>query len=262
MEFTINQTNKCEIFSGIFHNLRTFVDNINIQFSNQGIHLQTMDNSRVSVFELNIPAKWFDQYLCELEDGIVLGISSNIASKILNARDKEQHIKFTYENSNRDHLYVEFSTENKTKTIFDKNFEMPLVDMDEETLQIPEIDYTAEFSLNSSVFSSLINQLKTFGETVEISCSEENITLHSHSVDSGKMSVEIKNDDLSEFSIVEDESLNLSFSLHYLHSICMYQKISKEISIYLCDNYPLKIAYDLGEQAYIHFYLAPKMNDD
>ena len=77
-----------------------------------------------------------------------------------------------------------------------------------------------------------------------------------------KMSVEIKNDDLSEFSIVEDESLNLSFSLHYLHCICMYQKISKEISIHLCDNFPLKIAYDLGEQAYIHFYLAPKMNDD
>ena len=139
---------------------------------------------------------------------------------------------------------------------------MPLVDMDEETLQIPDIEYTAEFSLNSSVFASLINQLKTFGETVEIDCSEENISLHSHSVDSGKMSVEIKNDDLSEFAIVEDASLNLSFSLHYLHSICLYQKISKEISIHLCDNYPLKIVYDLGDQAYIHFYLAPKMNDD
>ena len=91
-----------------------------------------------------------------MEDGVVLGISSNISSKILNARDKEQHIKFTYENSNRDHLYIEFSTTNKTKTIFDKNFEMPLVDMDEETLQIPDIEYTAEFSLNSSVFASLI----------------------------------------------------------------------------------------------------------
>ncbi len=262
MEFTINTLSKAEIFSGIFQNLRTFVDNVNIQFSKDGVNMQTMDNARVSVFELNIPADWFDEYSCELEDGVVLGISSNIASKILNARDKEQQIKFTYENSKKDHLYVDFSTTNKTKTIFDKSFEMPLVDMDEETLQIPEIEYSAEFSLNSSIFASLINQLKMFGETLEIACSEENITLYSHSADNGKMSVQIKNDDLTEFSIVEDESLNLSFSLHYLHNICSYQKISKEIAIHLCDNFPLKIEYDLGDGSYIHFYLAPKMNDD
>ena len=156
MEFTINTLSKAEIFSGIFQNLRTFVDNVNIQFSKDGLNMQTMDNARVSVFELNIPADWFDEYSCELEDGVVLGISSNIASKILNARDKEQQIKFTYENSKKDHLYVDFSTTNKTKTIFDKSFEMPLVDMDEETLQIPEIEYSAEFSLNSSIFASLI----------------------------------------------------------------------------------------------------------
>ena len=261
MEFTISTAAKCEIFSGIFQNLRTFVDNVNIQFSEKGLHLQTMDNAHVSVFELNIPKEWFDEFNCELKDGFVLGISCNIISKILNARDKEQRIKFIYDNSNTDQLFVEFSTTNTTKTIFDKKFELPLVDMDEEALQIPEIEYSAEFSLNSSVFASLINQLKTFAETVEISCSEESITLHSHSIDAGKMSVEIKNDDLTEFSIVEDETLNLSFSLHYLHSICLYQKISKEITIHLCDNYPLKIAYNLGDDATILFFLAPKMND-
>ena len=52
MKFSITTSSKCEIFAGIFHNLRTFVDNVNIQFSKQGLHLQTMDNSRVSVFEL------------------------------------------------------------------------------------------------------------------------------------------------------------------------------------------------------------------
>ena len=54
----------------------------------------------------------------------------------------------------------------------------------------------------------------------------------------------------------------LKMSLKYLHIICMYNKLSKEIEIKLHHEYPLRIDYNIGDGAIMRFFLAPKINDD
>ena len=76
------------------------------------------------------------------------------------------------------------------------------------------------------------------------------------------MSVEINIDDLNSFAINDGENLHLSFTLSYLHNICMYNKLSKEIEIKMTRDYPMKITYNLVDDATMIFYLAPKINDD
>jgi proliferating cell nuclear antigen PCNA len=170
-------------------------------------------------------------------------------------------IHFYQEEDSLEKLFIDLTSETSDK--FNLHFEIPLIDIDMEYMQIPEIDYNAEFSLLSSHFSNLINQLKLFGDCLEINCSEENILLSAKSQESGKMAVSIKIDELSAFSINEGETLELSFGLTQLHNICLYSKLSKEVSIYLSDSYPIKMVYSLGqENAKFVFYLAPKMRDD
>jgi hypothetical protein len=54
----------------------------------------------------------------------------------------------------------------------------------------------------------------------------------------------------------------MSFSLPQLHHISMFNKISKDIQVRLCDNYPLSIIYPIsGEDTHLKVYLAPKIND-
>ena len=108
-----------------------------------------------------------------------------------------------------------------------------------------------------------------FGDSMDIVCSEENIIMSSTTPEQGKMMVEIKIDDLTSFSIDEGETLELSYSLVYLHNICNYNKLAKEIEIKLCRNYPIKMIYVLSQTASteeivpkITFYLAPKVSDD
>jgi proliferating cell nuclear antigen PCNA len=144
---------------------------------------------------------------------------------------------------------------------YEKHFEIPLVDIEMDLMEIPQIEYSVEFSLISSNFSNIVSQLKMFGDTMDIECSEEQIILYSHTSESGKMSVEICVDDLTEFSIIEGHELKLSFSLIYLNNICAFNRLTKEIDIKICENYPLCIIYNLLEGASIRFYLAPK-NDE
>lgn len=257
MEIVITNPVKAELFTSIFQNIKVFTDHISILCKANGIYLQTMDSSRVSIIELSLPSTWFDKY--SHSDNVAIGISSSILYKILNAREKSQNIQIVYENTTTDTLSLHFTSEEKNN--FDKHFEVPLIDLEMDYMTIPHIEYVAEFTIPSGVFSSLINQLKMFGESMDINCSEEKIVLFSNSIDSGKMSVEMNIDDLTSFSINEGEELKLSFSLNYLHNICAFNKLSKEMEIKLADNFPLSIIYDLSNEGFMKFYLAPKIDD-
>ena len=104
--------------------------------------------------------------------------------------------------------------------------------------------------------------MKMFGETLNDSCSEEKVEMNAESTDNGKMYVNIPIDDLNSFTIEEDETINMSFSLLYLKNICLYGKISKEVEVNLKRDYPIKLVYNLDhEDAKAMFYLA-KIADD
>ena len=267
MNFSITNPVKADHFTAIFQHLKLFTDSVNIMFEETGIYIQTMDNTRVSIFELKIPSGWFDSYSHKGTGAISIGLSSSLLFKILNTRDKLQSIAVSHDPTVEDKLSIQFTcitgeTKSDIKGVFDKHFEIPLIDLTEEHMSIPEMDFQAEIVLPSSTFASIIQQLKLFGETIEITCNEEKIMLCSNSVENGKMFVEIKIDDVEEFSINEGEDLAISYSLNYLNNICLYHKIAKNIEIKLCNEFPMKIYYDLGEGASIVLYLAPKINDD
>ena len=75
------------------------------------------------------------------------------------------------------------------------------------------------------------------------------------------MLVNIPIEDLTEYSIVEGEVINLSYSLSYINKMCLTNKLSNEIQFSISAEYPMKIRYDLGDDSSIVFYIAPKMND-
>ena len=281
MNIVINNLQKAETFAAIFQHIKLMTDNINIMFEKDRMYVQSMDSARVSIFEINIPSSWFDAYSHTTDRNISIGINSSILFKILNARDKNQVMQIDYDLEEEDKLFIHFSLLGQASTTtttsnsvsskmgdntstFDKHFEVPLVDIESELLAIPTVDYSVEMALPSTYFANIVNQLKMFGDTMEIQCSEEKIVLYATSVENGKMCVEIKIDDLTAFSIVEGEELKLAFSLMYLHNICMYNKLAKDIELKFSANYPMRIDYDLGDGAKILYFLAPKMdtNDD
>lgn len=258
MEIIIHSSTTADLFAGLFQHIKMFGENINLFFGPDKMYVQGMDNSRISIIEIHLPADWFDKYKVK-QNGITIGINGTFLFKVLSMRDKKQTMTLTLEEETSDQLCIQFSSEDKS--VFDKYFEIPLLDVDMETMHIPDMDYHAEFSLSAATFSTLIEQMRMFGDTLNIHCSEEQIQLVSNSDSNGKMNVDISIDDLNAFSINEGDILNLSFSLTQMHNICLYSKCAKDMDIYLTENFPIKIKYDLGGDARLIFYLAPKVDD-
>jgi proliferating cell nuclear antigen len=258
MKVSIKNPANADTFAALFQHIKVFTEHIIIQFSAERMYIQTMDPSKVSILEIFLPKTWFDEY--EITSAIQIGVHSNYLYKILNTRESSQELILSFDND-QDYLCIEFTSEQKA--VFNRRFELPLIDVDVDLMEIPDIDTHADFSMSSANFINIINQLKIFGDSVDIHCNEDKLTLTSNSQDNGKMTVDIGIDDLTEFAIQEDVELSLSFSLTFLHNICLYSKLAKTMDFQLTAEFPLKTIYKIAENdARMVFYLAPKINDD
>ena len=259
LNLEIQNINKCHVFTTIFQHMKLFSENINVHFKTDGLSLQTMDSAHVSVIELCIPSTWFDRY--DLEEDVVIGLNTVLLFKILSTREKEQVVLFDYHGDNTDQLQIRFESE---KSMFNKAFDVPLVDLDTEIMGIPAMEYEAEFTLPSAHFAELVNQLKLFGDSMDIQCSEEEIILYANSVDSGKMSVKIDIEDLNSFVIDEGGQMRVSYSLNNLYNMVQFHKLSPNVDISLKTDFPMKLRFNiLGDvDAHITMYLAPKISDE
>ena len=259
MEIIIQNPTRAEIFTTLFQHMKLFTENMNIHFNTDEVFIQAMDHSHISIFEIKLPSEWFDTY--KVETDTMIGINTNILFKVLHTREKSHTLKLVLEEENSDKLEINLLSENTD--VYDRNYVIPLVDIDSEIMGIPEMEYQAEISFPSTVFSTLIDQMNMFGDSLNITCSEEKVEMNAESIDTGKMFVNIPIDDLNSFAIEEGETLDMSFSLTHLKNICLYSKISKEIEVNMKNKYPIKLIYTLDhENAKAMFYLAPKMNDD
>lgn len=274
MEIIIRRPDHADKYAAIFQHIKTLTEHTAITFDPTHMRMQCMDSAHVAIMEVVLPSSWFDVYELTNNVSVRMGFNATFLHRILSSRDKDQQIQLVYSSEDADRLMIHLtkpeeildstgkSKEKKTNN-FDKHFELPLIDIEEDCMEIPKIEYAAELAMQSAQFADIVTQLKMFGDTMEVQCSEDRIALASTSHDQGKMFVEIGINDLSEFAIDEGADLALSFSLTYLKYFCAYSKIAELIYIKFGDSYPMRVSYSLGEEddANLVFYLAPKIND-
>jgi proliferating cell nuclear antigen len=258
MRLIIDNKSKIDTFVAIFQLLKNWSTNINIHFQDTKLYIQSMDKSHICLANIEISKEWFTEY--QQDSNTKISVDSSHLAIILNYALKHEKIEIKFEDENEpDKLYINFLNK-ETKGAFDHFFEVPLIDFDEESLEIPAVEYDVEFSSNSKKMSDLFSELLVFGSDLNIMCDENTLEFNSEG-DSGKLKVNIPIDDLHEFSISEGEKINVSYSLSHLSKMCTSTKLSNNISISISSEYPMALKYDLGNDSNVIFYIAPKVVD-
>lgn len=274
LNVVVAEGHKAKTFTLIFQHIKHFCDHINLFFRADHMYVQGMDHSHISIFELFLPATWFDAYSHPVnKDETVIGLHVGLLHKILSTRDDGQEIFIKQLANNPDKLFLHFITSSSVsnKTLFDKHFELPLMEIENEMMNIPDADYPAEFTLSAPNYANIINQLKMFGNDLIVVCNESEIRLSAKSGESGHMGVVLPIDDLNMFAINEGETISVSYSLSHMSNICAFNKIADDITVCISTDYPLKATYllesladeeDVKTKARLVIYLAPRIDDD
>ena len=254
MLLSITEKSKRDVFVSLFQLLKSASSTVTIIFLEDHIYIQGMDSSHVCLFDAKIYNVWFDKYEILDSDTKNVCVNTQIFHTILSMSQEQDEISLHYD-GDADSLEIDLTN---AKGEFNKYFKIPLIDMESDLLEIPGVEYDVEFSIKSKKMSELISQLATFGDVIDVKCSEEKIDLASNG-DGGQMLVNIPIDDLSEFSISEGDVVEASYSLNYINKMCITTKLSSEIEISISANMPLKIKYNLGNNSEISFFIAPKV---
>ena len=256
MKITIRDKHKKDLFIALFHILKNCSTIINISFDIENVHIQGMDKSHICLFDIYIQKKWFNNY--EVDELTKVAFDINVFHLIIS--NKTDGYDILIHSESEDNLNIDLLISENTKGEFNKYFKIPLCEYDYEEMDIPSTDYAAEFYISSKKICEIVNQMVVFGTDINIQCSEEKIDMITSGV-TGEMLVNIPIDELTEFSIIEGETINLTYSLSYMNKMCLSNKLSSEIEFFMSSESPMKIKYDLGDESTLMFFIAPKIND-
>ena len=259
MKLSLKDKSKKDTFISLFQLLKTAASVICINFNKDHIYIQGMDKSHICLFDIKFFSSWFDLYEVLDNDESAICVSSQFFHNILSMTQEKHELNIHYEGC-PDSIFIDLVCDSDGGD-YNKYFKLPLTDFEPEILNIPEVEYDAEFSISAKKICELCNQLLIFGEIMNVKCNEDKIDLVSTGV-GGEMVVNIPIDDLNEFSISEGEFIDLSYSLNYISKICLTSKLSSEVAFSISKNYPLRIKYDLGSESYAMFYMAPRIDED
>ena len=258
MRIQISDKKKKDIFVSIFQVLKNCSSLICVMFETELVHIQGMDKSHVCLFDVKLHKNWFTNY--DIIDSTKICFDSNVFHSIISTKSENQDLIIKMNSDEKDVLYVNFESIEAKKGDFKKSFKMPLAEYEYEEMNIPTVDYDAEFSLLSKQITDMFSQLNNFGNDIIINCSETSISLTTNGI-TGEMRVDIPIDDLSSYSIVEGEDITLTYSLAYINKMCITNKLSADVELSLSNECPMKISYDLGDDSSMIFFMAPKLND-
>ena len=266
MKVTITDKKQKEMFISLFNVLKNCSSLINLTFDFELIHIQGMDKSHICLFDVKINKNWFSSY--KIVELTKICFDSCFFHSIISTKSDTQDLTMHLSDNDHDILHIVFDSKQKetkngeTKNgEFKKTFKMNLVEYEYEEMNIPVVDYDAEFSLSSKLISDIFSQLNNFGNDILIKCSQEDISLCTNGA-TGEMKVDIPIDDLNSYSIIEDEEITLTYSLAYINKMCITNKLSNDVNFSLSNECPMKISYSLGDDSSLVFFIAPKMNDE
>ena len=257
MKFVLTSKDKITKFNVLFQNLKAFSDHVNLHINKEGIYMQGMDESQCGCFESKLNSKWFDNYEYDLEsDNILIGINTMIIQKILSIYVDSQEMEI-HVDDNQDYLNVAFKD---GKNVLDKYFEIPLMDIESQLLDIDSEESNVDVTMSSKDYCNLINQLNIFNDTLQLEFTETQVLFLSNGSD-GTMKVNINLDDFIEYSIDEDFQLKQSYNMKHISMMCLFGKLNETCIMKYGENRPMEARYSLDEDSYVAFYLAPKFDE-
>uniref|UniRef100_A0A6M2DJV6 DNA sliding clamp PCNA n=1 Tax=Xenopsylla cheopis TaxID=163159 RepID=A0A6M2DJV6_XENCH len=228
--------------------------------SDSGIQLQAMDNSHVSLVSMTLRADGFDKFRCDRN--LSMGMNLGSMSKILKCANNEDTVTMKAQD-NADTVTFEFESQNQEKV---SDYEMKLMNLDQEHLGIPDTDYACIVRMPSHEFARICRDLSQFGESVVISCTKEGVKF-SASGDIGSANIKLAQNssvDKEEEAVTIEmqEPVSLTFACKYLNSFTKATPLSAQVQLSMSADVPLVVEYRIQDIGHIRYYLAPKIEDD
>ena len=219
----------------------------NFVFNGEGLRIRAMDSSHVALASLTLESAAFATFQCS--EQVILGIQFDALSVILRSCAMDDLIKLEYA-SNGDHLAITRGE--------DRQWELKLLDSDQDDLEIPNQTYDISASVSTPELQRCLRDLKDLGaDTIAVTVIEHVI---SFSVDGqmGRGTASMKDG----VNIDGEADYKCKFSLKYFSAFVKGSALCSSVRLRIGRDTPLCVTYDIEGHGNLEFYLAPRIEDE
>jgi len=240
---------KAKVLKTIVDAVSELSESIVFDITETGIRAQSMDSSHVSLSFLSLKAEGFNSY--NFEKHYNIGISLVSLLKILKCSSGEDNVLLKLEDE--DKMILEIS-DGSSKS----EFELRLMEIDEEMLSIPQMEECCEIKMPSSKFQKIVRNMCAMGEDCMITVNKDKLMFTS-SGDTIKINSIYENKDDVSFK----GHIRSRYSLRYMQMFTKATPLSTGVIINLPEGAPMVVKYETeGGLIGLTYYLAPKIEDE
>merc|ERR1712125_287211 len=228
--------------------------------SEKGIQVQSMDSSHVALVSLLLRECAFADFKCDRPTS--LGMNVDSLGKIFKLCGANDSLKLRWQND-ADTLNFQCESSDDDRIA---DFDLKLMQIESEHMEIPEQHYKVVAKLPSSEFQKICRDLKEFGETMQMSASKEGIKFSVQGdVGSGNVMLKPRESERPEerVTLTVQEPVTATFALRYLVNFAKAAPLCGVVELGLGPDAPLLVRYDLekSDNGHMQFYLAPKIDE-
>jgi len=240
--------------------MKDLCKDVNFDCSEKGLQVQAMDSSHVALVSLILRESAFSEFKCDRAASLGMNIDS--LAKVFKMCGSSDKLRLRYQNDTDHVTFVCESTEEDRIADFD----LKLMEIESEHMEIPEQQYKVIAKLPSAEFLKICRDLKEFGETMQINATKEGIRFTVQGdVGTGNVMLKPRESEKAEerVSLTVHEPVNATFALRYLTNFAKASPLCGSVEIGLAAEAPLSVKYDIdtADNGHLQFYLAPKIDE-
>ncbi len=220
-------------FADLIATASNLIDEAAFKVTEEGISMRAMDPSRVVLIDLNLPESIFSKYEVE-EEETVGGVNMDHFKKVLK-RGK-----------NKDTLILRKGDENFLEVTFEgtakRTFRLPLIEVEELELDLPELPFTAKVVVLGEVLKEAVKDASLVSDAMKFIARENEFTMRAEG-ETNEVEIKLTLEDEGLLDLEVEEETRSAYGISYLADMIKGIGKADEVIIRFGNEMPLQMEY-------------------
>ena len=252
LEFHTVQTGAFRI---LIEALKEILTDANFQFDESGLKIVAMDSSHTVLVHLRLNSDNLEKYVCN--KNLVLGINLLNFYKLMKILGNNDTLKLSVSESNLSILNITIENSDKNSIT---NFKLNLMDLHQENIDVPPPTFESVITMPSVDFQKICRDMHNLSDELEIK-SLGNQLIFSCKGQFAEQETCIGTSS-NGLNFIQNEDVNKIiqgvYALKYLVLFSKCTNLCNSVELYLKNDFPLIIKYNIASLGEIKLCLAPK----
>jgi proliferating cell nuclear antigen len=257
------KTVQAPVFKTLIEAMKELLTDTSIEFDETGMKIKAVDTLGVVMVRLKLDASKFEVYHCE--GRISIGVNMLQFHKLLKTINNNNTLSLFIDRDDVNHLGIRIeNSEKNTRTVYKLN----LMDMDHHDLNADPLVFPEVTTVSSADFQKICRDMNNLADYMEIrcvhdqlifSCKGEFCSQETVICDGQKQALQALQQQQHQQQPLPDTAdiVQGVFSIKHLVLFTKCTNLSPTMDIYLANDFPLIVKYEVSSLGSIHIALAP-----